>query len=131
MCRILVHMTKVGTSVNIVLHIIQHISKHPTTCHQAPRILLSDVIGCFCCRLNPVGEFYYDGSTINPFEVVFVAMNTLVVENNWSFARQAALYQEWLHLQVSMCIAYGLVRVPSDIYMYLHLQAYIPMNSSP
>ena len=53
------------------------------------------------CRLNPVGEFYYDGSTINPFEVVFVAMNTLVVENNWSFARQAALYQDWLHLQVS------------------------------
>ena len=54
-----------------------------------------------CCRLNPVGEFFYDGSTVNPFEVVFVAMNTLVVENNWSFARQAALYQEWLHLQVS------------------------------
>lgn len=53
------------------------------------------------CRLNPVGEFFYDGSTVNPFEVVFVAMNTLVVENNWSFARQAALYQEWLHLQVS------------------------------
>ena len=52
------------------------------------------------CRLNPVGEFYYDGSTINPFEVVFVALNTLVVENNWSFARQAALYQEWLHRQV-------------------------------
>lgn len=52
------------------------------------------------CRLNAVGEFFYDGTTISPFEVVFVAMNTLIVENNWSFARQAAIYQEWLQLQV-------------------------------
>lgn len=52
------------------------------------------------CRLNAVGEFFYDGTTISPFEVVFVAMNTLVVENNWSFARQAAIYQAWLQLQV-------------------------------
>ena len=52
------------------------------------------------CRLNAVGEFFYDGTTISPFEVVFVAMNTLVVENNWSFARQAAIYQDWLNLQV-------------------------------
>ena len=47
-----------------------------------------------------MGEFFYDGTTISPFEVVFVAMNTLVVENNWSFARQAAIYQAWLQLQV-------------------------------
>lgn len=50
-------------------------------------------------KLNPVGEFFYDGTTISPFEVVFVAMNTLVVENNWSFARQSSIYQEWLRLQ--------------------------------
>jgi len=33
---------------------------------------------------------------------VFVAMNTLVVENNWSFARQASIYQDWLKMQVSL-----------------------------
>lgn len=55
------------------------------------------------CRLNAVGEFFYDGTTISPFEVVFVAMNTLVVENNWSFARQAAIYQAWLQSQVRSC----------------------------
>jgi len=51
-----------------------------------------------------VGEFFYDGTTISPFEVVFVAMNTLVVENNWSFARQASIYQDWLHLQVHLLV---------------------------
>lgn len=64
-----------------------------------------DAYGCVF-RLNPVGEFFYDGTTISPFEVVFVAMNTLVVENNWSFARQSSIYQEWLRLQV----CFGLVR---------------------
>lgn len=50
-------------------------------------------------RLNPVGEFFYDGSTITPFEVMFVTMNSMIVENNWSFARQAFLYQNWMSAQ--------------------------------
>ena len=52
------------------------------------------------CRLDPIGEFFYDGSTLNPFEVMFVPMNSMIVENNWSFARQASLYQKWLNEQV-------------------------------
>ncbi len=59
--------------------------------------------------MNPVGEFFYDGTTISPFEVVFVAMNTLVVENNWSFARQASIYQDWLKMQVSLQFHAGIL----------------------
>ena len=61
-----------------------------------------------CCRrLNPVGEFFYDGSTITPFEVMFVTMNSMIVENNWSFARQAFLYQNWMSAQVGGAMAEG------------------------
>ena len=54
-----------------------------------------------------MGEFFYDGSTITPFEVMFVTMNSMIVENNWSFARQAFLYQNWMSAQVGGAMAEG------------------------
>lgn len=54
-----------------------------------------------------MGEFFYDGSTITPFEVMFVTMNSMIVENNWSFARQALLYQNWMSAQVGGAMAEG------------------------
>lgn len=51
-------------------------------------------------RLDPTFEWRYDGISINPFEVMFVPMDLMVVENGWSYAKQAAVYDSWLSLQV-------------------------------
>ena len=45
-------------------------------------------------------EFNYDGSSIHPYEVMFVPMNTIAIENGWSYAKLAALYETWIRLQV-------------------------------
>lgn len=45
-------------------------------------------------------EFNYDGSSIHPYEVMFVPMNTIAIENGWSYAKLAALYETWARLQV-------------------------------
>lgn len=51
-------------------------------------------------RVTPGREFYYDGITLNPFEVMFVPMDTIAVENGWTFAKLASVYASWLGLQV-------------------------------
>ena len=52
------------------------------------------------CRKNPIGEFAYDGTSTHPYETMFVVMDTVAIENGWSFAKLAALYETWLMLQV-------------------------------
>ena len=42
------------------------------------------------CRVNPYGENYYDGITIDPFEVIFVKVKELLLERDWSYAVHAA-----------------------------------------
>ncbi len=51
-------------------------------------------------RKNPIGEFAYDGTSTHPYETMFVVMDTVAIENGWSFAKLAALYETWLMLQV-------------------------------
>ena len=51
--------------------------------------------------MTPGREFYYDGIAISPFEVMFVPMDTIAVENGWSFAKLASVYASWLSLQAS------------------------------
>lgn len=53
------------------------------------------------CRLNPLSEFKYDGLSAHPYEVMFVPMSTIAIENGWSFAKLAAQYETWMSLQVS------------------------------
>lgn len=50
-------------------------------------------------RVNPYGENYYDGITIDPFEVVFVKVKDLLLERDWSYAVHAAKYDLWLQVQ--------------------------------
>ena len=52
------------------------------------------------CRLDPLLEFSYDGLSVHPYEVMFVPMSTVAIENGWSFARLAAQYETWSALQV-------------------------------
>lgn len=44
-------------------------------------------------------EFSYDGLSVHPYEVMFVPMSTVAIENGWSFARLAAQYETWSALQ--------------------------------
>ena len=65
------------------------------------------------CRVTPGREFYYDGITLNPFEVMFVPMDTIAVENGWTFAKLASVYASWLSIQVSSsCLAWAHDRMP-------------------
>ncbi|KAK9829758.1 hypothetical protein WJX72_007700 [[Myrmecia] bisecta] len=50
-------------------------------------------------RISPVGEFYYDGTTVSPFEVMFVVVDLVAVENEWSHAKHAQLFETWLKQQ--------------------------------
>ena len=52
------------------------------------------------CRVNPLSEFKYDGLSVHPYEVMFVPMSTVAIENGWSFAKLAAQYETWMSLQV-------------------------------
>ena len=53
-----------------------------------------------CRRVNPYGENYYDGISLNPFEVMFVKVKGVLLQNDWSYARVAKKYDEWMTMQV-------------------------------
>ena len=50
-------------------------------------------------RVNPYGENYYDGISLNPFEVMFVKVKGVLLQNDWSYARVAKKYDEWMTMQ--------------------------------
>lgn len=62
-------------------------------------------------QANPYGEFYLDGVSLNPFEVLFVKVKERVVQSDWSFALQAVKYTEWMEAQAS-----GKPDVVSNVY---------------
>lgn len=45
---------------------------------------------------NPYGEYYYDGISLNPYEVVFVKVKGDMVQSGWSYAMYAKKYEQWL-----------------------------------
>lgn len=55
------------------------------------------------CSINPYGEHYYDGVSLNPLEVMFVKTKGVLLGNDWSYSLLAAKYDEWLAQQVSIC----------------------------
>ena len=56
----------------------------------------------FCpCRVNPYGEHYYDGISLNPFEVLFVKTKGVLLGNDWSYSTLATKYDQWMAAQVS------------------------------
>ena len=64
-----------------------------------------------------MSEFNYDGSSIHPYETMFVPMDTIAIENGWSFAKLAALYETWLTLQVTILNAFHAVTCHALIYL--------------
>jgi hypothetical protein len=62
-------------------------------------------------QANPYGEHYYDGISLNPFEVMFVKVKERVLQNDWSFAVQAQKYTGWMEAQEE-----GVHEITSNIY---------------
>ncbi|KAL4428545.1 hypothetical protein ABPG75_002634 [Micractinium tetrahymenae] len=62
-------------------------------------------------QANPYGEYYLDGVSLNPFEVLFVKVKERVLQNDWSFAVQAKKYTEWMEAQAA-----GTPDVASNVY---------------
>ena len=55
----------------------------------------------FCPRrVNPYGEHYYDGISLNPFEVLFVKTKGVLLGNDWSYSTLATKYDQWMAAQV-------------------------------
>ncbi|GAX76065.1 hypothetical protein CEUSTIGMA_g3508.t1 [Chlamydomonas eustigma] len=51
-------------------------------------------------RLSPQGEYFYDGITLDPLEVMFVKVKSYTLQNGVSSANKAVKYQQWLHPDV-------------------------------
>ena len=52
------------------------------------------------CSTNPYGEMYYDGISIDPFEVMFVKVKEILIKQGWIYAVRARQYDAWLTEQV-------------------------------
>lgn len=52
-------------------------------------------------RLNPYAEFSYDGTVLNPLEVLFVKVKGFQMQGGWQSAHMAATYDRWLSSNVS------------------------------
>ena len=74
-------------------------------------------------RFDPVPEWRYDGISVNPFEIMFVPMDTAIVENGWTYAKQSAVYDSWLSLQVCTSVLYEISQLLFQ--PAIHLIAYI------
>ena len=53
--------------------------------------------------MNPYGEHYYDGISLNPFEVLFVKTKGVLLGNDWSYSTLATKYDQWMAAQVCNC----------------------------
>eukprot|EP00891_Asterochloris_glomerata_P006722 jgi/Astpho2/6722/Aster-06741 len=51
--------------------------------------------------VNPYGEHYYDGISLNPFEVLFVKTKGVLLGNDWSYSTLATKYDQWMAAQAS------------------------------
>lgn len=76
---------------------------------QPPRLAKTIAYGCYwlmssqglCeCRVNPQGEGYYDGISLDPLEVMFIKFKRVLQQNKWGNVMQAGKYHEWLTEQV-------------------------------
>ena len=50
--------------------------------------------------MNPQGEGYYDGISLDPLEVMFIKFKRVLQQNKWGNVMQAGKYHEWLTEQV-------------------------------
>ena len=48
------------------------------------------------CRINPTGELYFDGTTLGPYDVLFVKLKRLMLEGHTPGTSDALRHQAWM-----------------------------------
>lgn len=76
-------------------------------------------------RANPYGEYYNDGISLSPYEVLFVKVKEKVLQNEWSFSVQAKKYAHYIAEQVSM------VNEHQSLFSLTHVDSYTYLKISP
>jgi hypothetical protein len=51
-------------------------------------------------RLNPYAEFAYDGTALNPFEVLFIKIKAFTLDRGWASPTLAVKYAHWIDAEV-------------------------------
>ena len=49
-----------------------------------------------CCRVNPTVELKFDGTTLHPYDAMFVKMKRAMVQANTPAVVNALRYQHWM-----------------------------------
>jgi hypothetical protein len=52
------------------------------------------------CRYGPTGEYYNDGISLDPLEVMFVKVKSHMLDNHVSVSKKAVRYEQWQREQV-------------------------------
>ena len=60
-----------------------------------------------CCRVNPTGELRFDGTTLHPYDAMFVKMKRAMVQAETPAAISAMRYQQWMGTAVEGLHAHG------------------------
>ena len=60
-----------------------------------------------CCRVNPTGELRFDGTTLHPYDAMFVKMKRAMVQAKTPAAVSAMRYQQWMGTAVESLHAHG------------------------
>lgn len=55
---------------------------------------------CACCRVNPTGELRFDGTTVHPYDAMFVKMKRAMLQAETPAALNAIRYQQWMRTAV-------------------------------
>lgn len=53
------------------------------------------------CRINPSGELRFDGTTLHPYDAMFVKMKRTMIQAEAPAARNVMRYQQWMSMAVS------------------------------
>ena len=52
------------------------------------------------CRINPTGDMYFDGTTLGPYDVLFVKLKRLMLEGRTPGTTNALRYGNWMSASV-------------------------------
>lgn len=74
--------------------------KHSLVFHFTGALTL--IGGCGCARLNPTGNLYFDGTSLHPYDAMFIKMKKDLVQGRTTSTAQALRYQYWMDTAVSL-----------------------------
>ncbi len=60
-----------------------------------------------CCRVNPTGELRSDGTTVHPYDAMFVKMKRAMIQAETPAALDTMRYQQWMGTAVRALHSYS------------------------